>query len=89
MRNKAPRDYGNTPIEVGIYANVHENQAGKITFWGIFIGLVGWFSSYFFKVIQTHRYNVSFPPLMPSPTFQGQQSVFKIFLQMVYVCADI
>lgn len=42
MRNKAPRDYGNTPIEVGIYANVHENQAGKITFGGIFIGLVGW-----------------------------------------------
>ncbi|XP_008147640.2 allergin-1 isoform X1 [Eptesicus fuscus] len=29
MRNKAPRDYGNTPIEVGIYENVHENQAGK------------------------------------------------------------
>nr|KAF6296293.1 mast cell immunoglobulin like receptor 1 [Myotis myotis] len=27
MRDKAPRDYGNTPIEVGIYANVHENQA--------------------------------------------------------------
>nr|KAF6309131.1 mast cell immunoglobulin like receptor 1 [Pipistrellus kuhlii] len=27
MRNKAPRDYGNTPTEVGIYANVHEDQA--------------------------------------------------------------
>ncbi|XP_036307415.1 allergin-1 [Pipistrellus kuhlii] len=29
MRNKAPRDYGNTPTEVGIYANVHEDQADK------------------------------------------------------------
>ncbi|XP_006092509.1 allergin-1 [Myotis lucifugus] len=29
MRDKAPRDYGNTPIEVGIYANVHENQADE------------------------------------------------------------
>uniref|UniRef100_A0A7N5K5U9 Mast cell immunoglobulin like receptor 1 n=1 Tax=Ailuropoda melanoleuca TaxID=9646 RepID=A0A7N5K5U9_AILME len=28
MREKAPRNYGNTAMEVGIYANICENQAG-------------------------------------------------------------
>uniref|UniRef100_A0A8C7AA14 Mast cell immunoglobulin like receptor 1 n=1 Tax=Neovison vison TaxID=452646 RepID=A0A8C7AA14_NEOVI len=29
MRDKTPRDYRNTATEVGIYANICENQAGK------------------------------------------------------------
>lgn len=60
MRDQAPRDYGDTPMEIGIYANVCETQAGKRTLLGILIGLVGWFqvSSFkkFFKVVQTHGY---------------------------------
>ncbi|XP_036926048.1 allergin-1 [Sturnira hondurensis] len=29
LREKAPKDYGNTPMEVGLYANICENQADK------------------------------------------------------------
>lgn len=43
MREKASRNYGNTAMEVGIYANIYENQAGKRTLLGILIGVVGWF----------------------------------------------
>lgn len=38
MRDNAPRNYGNKPMEVGIYANVCQNQAGKRTLLGIFVG---------------------------------------------------
>uniref|UniRef100_A0A452SR25 Mast cell immunoglobulin like receptor 1 n=1 Tax=Ursus americanus TaxID=9643 RepID=A0A452SR25_URSAM len=34
MREKASRNYGNTAMEVGIYANICENQAGKRTLLG-------------------------------------------------------
>ncbi|XP_014928106.2 allergin-1 isoform X1 [Acinonyx jubatus] len=30
MRDQAPRDYGNTPMEIGIYANVCETQADSV-----------------------------------------------------------
>ncbi|KAM5310481.1 allergin-1 isoform 2-T2 [Glossophaga mutica] len=29
LRDKAPKDYGHTPMEVGLYANICENQADK------------------------------------------------------------
>lgn len=60
MRDKTPRDYRNTATEVGIYANICENQAGKRTWLCILIGVCGWLVSgfclfiYFFKVVQTH-----------------------------------
>lgn len=42
MRDKTPGDYRNTATEVGIYANICENQAGKRTWLCILIGMVGW-----------------------------------------------
>lgn len=39
MKDSAPRVYGNTPMEAGIYANVCENQAGKRILFEILVGL--------------------------------------------------
>lgn len=50
MRDKAPRDNGNTAMEVGIYANICANQAGKRTLLSILIGLVGWFQVFVFFI---------------------------------------
>lgn len=54
MRDKVPKDYGNMPMEVGIYANACANQAGKGTMLGI---LIGWFYVFVFSFfLQSYRH---------------------------------
>lgn len=47
MKDSAPRVYGNTPMEAGIYANICGNQAGKRILFEILVGL-GFLSFKFF-----------------------------------------
>ncbi|XP_032471928.1 allergin-1 isoform X4 [Phocoena sinus] len=95
MKDNAPRVYGNTPMEDGIYTNICKNQAGKRTLLVILVGL-GFLALKNFLRSYRHMCKKLQKQSIVSPShpdtlshLPGALTNFKILPQIFYVYVSI